>query len=34
MRVSVGNPHAPTFDKPVTHDDVIVVSELFGSEDS
>jgi len=34
IRVLVGNPNAPKFDKPIKHDDVIVVPELFGPEDN
>lgn len=34
MRVVVGNPSAPKFNKTLKHDDVVIVPELFGPEDN
>ena len=33
LRVWVGNPSKRAFDKPLKHDDVVIVPELFGDED-
>jgi hypothetical protein len=33
VRVVVGNPTQPKYNKPLKHDDVVVVPELFGNED-
>ncbi|EJK44268.1 hypothetical protein THAOC_37207, partial [Thalassiosira oceanica] len=33
LRVLVGNPSKSKFDKPLKHDDVVIVPELFGDED-
>ena len=33
VRVLVGNPNHKTFSKPLKHDDVVIVPELFGGED-
>ena len=33
VMVWVGNPNKSTFDKPLKHDDVVIVPELFGDED-
>ena len=32
VRVLVGNPNHKTFSKPLKHDDVVIVPELFGAE--
>lgn len=34
VRVSVGNPHLEKYNKPLKHDDVVIVPELFGPEDN
>lgn len=33
LRVQIGNPHQPVYRKPLKHDDVVIVPELFGPED-
>jgi hypothetical protein len=33
LRVQVGSPVSPTYPRPLKHDDVVIVPELFGRED-
>ena len=33
LRIQIGSPTLETYNKPLKHDDVVIVPELFGKED-